>query len=90
MAAFLRGPKANGRASAPNVRGWGVRQLSIGCVFAFAYYSGEIVAFQAALIALCARACSDVVQNLIDGCYWKVALFGSVELSIAFICSSAF
>ena len=90
MAAFLRGPKANGRATAPNVRGWGGRQFAIGAVFFFAYFSGELVAFQAALIALCARACSDVVQNLIDGCYWKCFLFGSVELMIAYICSSAF
>ena len=55
MAAFLRGPKANGRGTAPNVRAWGARQFAVGAVFGFAAISGEVAAYQAALVALLAR-----------------------------------
>ncbi|EOD41477.1 hypothetical protein EMIHUDRAFT_420223 [Emiliania huxleyi CCMP1516] len=79
LAAFLRGPKANGRGTAPNVRAWGARQFAVGAVFGFAAISGEVAAYQAALVALLARCGGDVLQNLLDGCMWKVALFLGVE-----------
>ena len=78
-----RGPKINGRGTAPNVRAWGARQLAIGCVFWWAVYTQETVAYMGALIALLARATGDAIQNLFDGCYWKVALFLSVETMVA-------
>ena len=81
--AFLRGPKSNGRGAAPNVRGWGVRQLAIGSVFAWAVYTQEVAAYQAAFLALGVRATGDAVQNLFDGCMWKVAFFLGVEGAIA-------
>ena len=55
-------------APSSQVREWGARQLAIGCVFTFALTTKEPVAYQAALIALLARAGGDVVANLINGC----------------------
>ena len=48
-------------------------------VFAYAYLSQEPAAFTAALIALTSRVTGDVIQNLLDGCYWKLAIFVPVE-----------
>ena len=74
-----RGPKTNGRGSAPNVRAWGARQAAIGLVFFYAFFSAEPAAYTAALIALFMRVLGDSVQNLLDGCYWKLGVFVPVE-----------
>ena len=65
------------------MRAWGGRQFAIGCVFWYALFSAEPAAYMAALVALLARASSDVVQNALDGCYWKVGLFACVETSVS-------
>ena len=80
---FFRGTKSNGRGVAPNVRGWGVRQMAIGSVFAWAVYSQQVAAYQAAFLALGVRAIGDAVQNFIDGCMWKVGFFLGVEAAVA-------
>ena len=76
---FLRGPKKNGRGTAPNVRAWGARQLTIGIPFWFALMTSELVAYQIAFLCLLTRICGDIAQNVLDGCYWKVGLFLSFE-----------
>ena len=80
---FFRGTKSNGRGAAPNVRGWGVRQMAIGSVFTWAVYTQQVAAYQAAFLALGVRATGDALQNLFDGCMWKVGLFLGVEGVIA-------
>ena len=50
-----RGPKNNGRGSAPNVRAWGARQLTIGMVCLYAFLSGEVAAYTAMLVAVTSR-----------------------------------
>ena len=74
-----RGPKTNGRGTAPNVRAWGARQAAIGLTFTYAFFSAEAAAYTAALIALLTRISGDVIQNLLDGCYWKLGIFLPVE-----------
>ena len=74
-----RGPKNNGRGSAPNVRAWGARQLTIGMVCLYAFLSGEVAAYTAMLVAVTSRVTGDVLQNIIDGCWWKLAVFVPVE-----------
>ena len=76
---YLRGPKRNGRGAAPNVRAWGARQATISLPFWFALMTYEKAAFQIAFLCLFSRICGDIVQNLIDGCYWKVGLFLGFE-----------
>ena len=73
--AFLRGPKKNGRGTAPNVRAWGARQLTISVPFWFALVSFQKIAFQIAFISLITRITGDILQNFLDGCYWKILVF---------------
>jgi hypothetical protein len=79
----LRGPKRNGAGTAPNVRGWGARQLTIGMVCLYALLSGTLEAYKAALLAVAVRTSGDVMQNLLDGCYWKLSFMVPVELGLA-------
>lgn len=81
--ARLRGPKRNGAGTAPNVRGWGARQFTIGMVCLFAFLSGTLEAYKAALLAVTVRTSGDIVQNLLDGCYWKLSFMVPVELTMA-------
>ena len=37
------------------------------------------MAFQIAFLCLFSRICGDILQNAIDGCYWKVFLFAGFE-----------
>ena len=87
---LLRGPKRNGRGKAPNVRAWGARQATISVPFWFALVTGEQVAYQIAFLCLLTRIIGDMVQNAIDGCYWKVGLFASFEGLAFFMVYSSF
>ena len=37
------------------------------------------LAFQIAFACLLTRICGDIMQNALDGCWWKVALFVGFE-----------
>ena len=76
---FLRGPKKNGRGTAPNVRAWGARQATLAVPYVFALMTGEQIAYQIALVCLVGRITGDILQNILDGCYWKVGLFLGFE-----------
>ena len=41
----------------------------------FAVITAEKVAYQIAFLCLIGRITGDIIQNLFDGCYWKVAFF---------------
>ena len=87
---FLRGPKSNGRGKAPNARAWGARQLTLSVPFWFALMSSEQAAYQIAFLCLLTRIVGDMVQNFLDGCYWKVGLFASFEGLALFMVYSSF
>ena len=61
------------------MRAWGARQAAIGMTFAYALFSGEEAAYTAALIALLTRVLGDCIQNILDGCYWKLFIFCPME-----------
>ena len=42
-------------------------------------------AFTTALVAVFTRVSGDVAQNLLDGCYWKLAIFIPVEGAFCFL-----
>ena len=42
-------------------------------------------ALTAALVAVLARVTGDVFQNILDGCYWKLAIFIPVEGAFCFL-----
>ena len=42
-------------------------------------------AFITALVAVFARVTGDVIQNILDGCYWKLAVFVPVEGVFCFL-----
>ena len=86
---FLRGPKRNGRGTAPNVRAWGARQFTISITFWAALMTYEKVAFQIAFLCLFTRICGDILQNLLDGCLWKVGLFLGFEGFALYMVSGA-
>ncbi len=52
---------------APNVRGWGVRQIVTGVPLWAALLLGDQVLFQAGLAALLARQALDIVLYLLEG-----------------------
>merc|ERR1711988_761443 len=78
-AKFLRGNKRSGRGTAPNMRAWGTRQLCIGVALFYGAFSGDRGSMATALIAFVTRICGDVLQCLLEGCYWKLAVFLPVE-----------
>ena len=41
--------------------------------------TGEKVAFQIAFLCLLGRISGDIIQNALDGCYWKCGLFLGFE-----------
>ena len=67
------------------MRGWGARQLAIGMVLLTALILQEKGAFTTALVAVLARVVGDVLQNILDGCYWKLAVFVPVEGVFCFL-----
>ena len=70
-----RGPKRDGLGTAPNVRAWGARQLTVGMVLLTALLLQEKGAFTTAKVAVFTRVTGDVIQNVLDGCYWKLGVF---------------
>ena len=80
-----RGPKKDGRGTAPNVRAWGARQCAVGATMIYALIVQQQVAFTCATVAVFARVTGDVIQNVLDGCYWKLAIFVPVEGIFCFL-----
>ena len=54
------------RVSAPNVRGWGVRQIATGVTLWAALLLGDEVLFQVGLASVVIRQGLDIVANLLD------------------------
>ena len=46
---------------------------------AAAMAAAEQIAYQIALVCLVGRITGDILQNILDGCYWKVGLFLGFE-----------
>ena len=47
--------------------------------YVFALVTGEQIAYQIALVCLVGRITGDILQNILDGCYWKCGLFLGFE-----------
>jgi len=82
---FLRGFKRTGRGTAPNIRAWGVRQTAIGVGLWYGAFAGNWGAALCAIIVMGARVGGDIIQNILDGCFWKVGIFVFVEGVVALI-----
>jgi hypothetical protein len=58
---------------APNVRGWGVRQIATGVPLWAALITGDPSLFQIGLVTMLVRQALDIVANLLDGAYTSAA-----------------
>jgi hypothetical protein len=66
---------SNEVVKAPNVRGWGVRQLVAGAPLWAALLLGDQVLFQVGLACVLLRQALDIVLYLLDGTPRRTALF---------------
>ena len=64
-------------ASAAATAGWAEATLAVPYIFALV--TGEQIAYQIALVCLVGRITGDILQNILDGCYWKCGLFLGFE-----------
>lgn len=57
---------------APNVRGWGARQIATGVALWAALMIGDQVLFQVGLAGVVLRQALDIVANVLDRRFWRV------------------
>ena len=67
------------------MRAWGTRQLSVGVGLWYGAFSGDRGSMATALVVFFTRICGDVINCLLDGCYWKLGVFLPVEGVMAVI-----
>lgn len=73
--------------TAPNVRGWGVRQIVTGVCLWAALLLGDQVLFQVGLLSLLIRQGLDVVLYLLDGTPRRTVIFlvAAIPTAAAFV-----
>ncbi|MEN0067616.1 MAG: hypothetical protein AAGA48_36125 [Myxococcota bacterium] len=72
---------------APNVRGWGARQVVTGVVLWGAVLLGDQVLYQVGLVSLLLRQALDIVSYLLDGTPGRITIFviAAIPTAMAFV-----